>query len=188
MFKSHLTLKKKYKQQQEFLNTFQNGVSFRDVYMSVYLSVWMCMYICVYLSSFGMCTAFRKYFDFRGDGWCFSCLFNSFDSLKFFFLLFSAVKLRPKEGETYFDVVAIVDPVTRDAQRLAPLLLVCIQHCRVFCNNFNRFLFQFCNFEMFVFFLDSAVTCGLLMMQLKYIFLQNHCVLHNNKIMHLDSF
>lgn len=25
----------------------------------------------------------------------------------------------------YFDVVAVVDPVTREAQKLAPLLLVC---------------------------------------------------------------
>uniref|UniRef100_A0A8C3TM59 UDP-glucose ceramide glucosyltransferase-like 1 n=1 Tax=Catharus ustulatus TaxID=91951 RepID=A0A8C3TM59_CATUS len=50
----------------------------------------------------------------------------------------NAVKLRPKEGETYFDVVAIVDPVTRDAQRLAPLLLVLNQlinmNLRVFMN------------------------------------------------------
>ncbi|KAJ8270389.1 hypothetical protein GJAV_G00113890, partial [Gymnothorax javanicus] len=37
---------------------------------------------------------------------------------------YSAVKLRPSEGEVYFDVVAVVDPVTRDAQKLAPLLLV----------------------------------------------------------------
>uniref|UniRef100_A0A670I5Q3 UDP-glucose ceramide glucosyltransferase-like 1 n=1 Tax=Podarcis muralis TaxID=64176 RepID=A0A670I5Q3_PODMU len=37
---------------------------------------------------------------------------------------YSAIKLRPKEGETYFDVVAVVDPATRDAQRLAPLLMV----------------------------------------------------------------
>uniref|UniRef100_A0A3Q3WAW8 Uncharacterized protein n=1 Tax=Mola mola TaxID=94237 RepID=A0A3Q3WAW8_MOLML len=35
-----------------------------------------------------------------------------------------AVKIRPKEGQMYFDVVAVVDPVTRDAQKLAPLLLV----------------------------------------------------------------
>ncbi|XP_053452768.1 UDP-glucose:glycoprotein glucosyltransferase 1 isoform X2 [Nycticebus coucang] len=50
----------------------------------------------------------------------------------------SAVKLRPKEGETYFDVVAVVDPVTREAQRLAPLLLVLTQlinmNLRVFMN------------------------------------------------------
>lgn len=26
----------------------------------------------------------------------------------------------------YFDVVAVVDPVTREAQKLAPLLLVCV--------------------------------------------------------------
>ncbi|KAI4886186.1 hypothetical protein NFI96_032341, partial [Prochilodus magdalenae] len=36
---------------------------------------------------------------------------------------YSAVKIRPKEEEVYFDVVAVVDPVTRDAQKLAPLLL-----------------------------------------------------------------
>lgn len=42
----------------------------------------------------------------------------------YLFDLCSAIKLRPKEGETYFDVVAVVDPVTREAQRLAPLLLV----------------------------------------------------------------
>ncbi|XP_060034152.1 UDP-glucose:glycoprotein glucosyltransferase 1 [Erinaceus europaeus] len=50
----------------------------------------------------------------------------------------SAIKLRPKEGETYFDVVAVIDPVTREAQRLAPLLLVLTQlinmNLRVFMN------------------------------------------------------
>lgn len=40
------------------------------------------------------------------------------------FDLCSAIKLRPKEGETYFDVMAVIDPVTRESQRLAPLLLV----------------------------------------------------------------
>lgn len=39
-------------------------------------------------------------------------------------LSLSAVKIRPKEGDMYFDVVAVVDPVTRDAQKLAPLLTV----------------------------------------------------------------
>ena len=34
------------------------------------------------------------------------------------------MKIRPREGEVYFDVVAVVDPVTRDAQKVAPLLLV----------------------------------------------------------------
>ncbi|KAM4625190.1 UDP-glucose:glycoprotein glucosyltransferase 1 [Polymixia lowei] len=51
---------------------------------------------------------------------------------------FSAVKIRPKEGEVYFDVIAVVDPVTRDAQKLAPLLLVLKQlvnlNLRVFMN------------------------------------------------------
>uniref|UniRef100_A0A8C4X676 UDP-glucose ceramide glucosyltransferase-like 1 n=1 Tax=Erpetoichthys calabaricus TaxID=27687 RepID=A0A8C4X676_ERPCA len=50
----------------------------------------------------------------------------------------SAIKLRPKEGEVYFDVVAIVDPATRDAQKLAPLLMVLKQlinmNLRVFMN------------------------------------------------------
>lgn len=50
----------------------------------------------------------------------------------------SAVKIRPKEGDVYFDVIAVVDPVTRDAQKLAPLLLVLKQlvnvNLRVFMN------------------------------------------------------
>ncbi|XP_032403385.1 UDP-glucose:glycoprotein glucosyltransferase 1 isoform X2 [Xiphophorus hellerii] len=50
----------------------------------------------------------------------------------------SAVKIRPKEGDVYFDVVAVVDPVTRDAQKLAPLLSVLKQlvnvNLRVFMN------------------------------------------------------
>uniref|UniRef100_A0A669EAF0 UDP-glucose ceramide glucosyltransferase-like 1 n=1 Tax=Oreochromis niloticus TaxID=8128 RepID=A0A669EAF0_ORENI len=50
----------------------------------------------------------------------------------------SAVKIRPKEGDVYFDVVAVVDPVTREAQKLAPLLLVMKQlvnvNLRVFMN------------------------------------------------------
>ncbi|XP_029790655.1 UDP-glucose:glycoprotein glucosyltransferase 1 isoform X2 [Suricata suricatta] len=50
----------------------------------------------------------------------------------------SAIKMRPKEGETYFDIVAVIDPVTREAQRLAPLLLVLTQlinmNLRVFMN------------------------------------------------------
>uniref|UniRef100_A0A669EWV7 UDP-glucose ceramide glucosyltransferase-like 1 n=2 Tax=Oreochromis TaxID=8139 RepID=A0A669EWV7_ORENI len=51
---------------------------------------------------------------------------------------YSAVKIRPKEGDVYFDVVAVVDPVTREAQKLAPLLLVMKQlvnvNLRVFMN------------------------------------------------------
>ncbi|KAG8013261.1 UDP-glucose:glycoprotein glucosyltransferase 1, partial [Nibea albiflora] len=51
---------------------------------------------------------------------------------------YSAVKIRPKEGDVYFDVVAVVDPVTRGAQKLAPLLLVLKQlvnvNLRVFMN------------------------------------------------------
>uniref|UniRef100_A0A1A8MQF2 UDP-glucose ceramide glucosyltransferase-like 1 n=1 Tax=Nothobranchius pienaari TaxID=704102 RepID=A0A1A8MQF2_9TELE len=51
---------------------------------------------------------------------------------------YSAVKIRPKEGDVYFDVVAVVDPVTREAQKLAPLLMVLNQlvniNLRVFMN------------------------------------------------------
>ncbi|XP_028995907.1 UDP-glucose:glycoprotein glucosyltransferase 1 isoform X2 [Betta splendens] len=51
---------------------------------------------------------------------------------------YSAVKIRPKEGDMYFDIVAVVDPVTRDAQKLAPLLSVLKQlinvNLRVFMN------------------------------------------------------
>ncbi|XP_053315400.1 UDP-glucose:glycoprotein glucosyltransferase 1 isoform X2 [Spea bombifrons] len=50
----------------------------------------------------------------------------------------SAIKLRPKEGMTYFEVVAVVDPVTKAAQKLSPLLLVLNQilnmNLRVFMN------------------------------------------------------
>lgn len=83
------------------------------------------------------------------------------DTVKLFFLLFSAVKLRPKEGETYFDVVAVVDPVTRDAQRLAPLLLVCMKCGKVLYGDFKKSS-QFCNLGMFVFLPDWVVTSGLL--------------------------
>ncbi|XP_043557860.1 UDP-glucose:glycoprotein glucosyltransferase 1 isoform X2 [Chiloscyllium plagiosum] len=44
--------------------------------------------------------------------------------LRFFEGEFSAIKLRPKEEQVYFEVVAVTDPVTRDAQRLSSFLLV----------------------------------------------------------------
>uniref|UniRef100_A0A8C6XCR7 UDP-glucose ceramide glucosyltransferase-like 1 n=1 Tax=Naja naja TaxID=35670 RepID=A0A8C6XCR7_NAJNA len=43
---------------------------------------------------------------------------------QFFEDRYSAIKLKQKEEEIYFDVVGIVDPATREAQRLAPLLMV----------------------------------------------------------------
>nr|XP_061798346.1 UDP-glucose:glycoprotein glucosyltransferase 1-like [Nerophis lumbriciformis] len=50
----------------------------------------------------------------------------------------SAVKIRPREGDVYFDVIAVVDPVTRDTQKLAPFLIVLKQlvnvNMRVFMN------------------------------------------------------
>lgn len=87
----------------------------------------------------------------------FQMFIHMFGTLKLHFFLFSAVKLRPKEGETYFDVVAIVDPVTRDAQRLAPLLLV---RSRVVSN------FKFPHFGIFLF--DYVVTSGFLIICLSF--------------------
>ncbi|XP_073481572.1 UDP-glucose:glycoprotein glucosyltransferase 1 isoform X1 [Aquarana catesbeiana] len=55
---------------------------------------------------------------------------------------YSAIKMRPKEGMMYFEVLAIVDPVTKATQRLAPLLLVLNQiinmNLRVFMNCQSR--------------------------------------------------
>lgn len=36
----------------------------------------------------------------------------------------SVLQLAQREDEVFYDVVAIVDPLTRDAQKLAPLLAV----------------------------------------------------------------
>lgn len=37
----------------------------------------------------------------------------------------SVLHLAQREDEVFYDVVAIVDPLTREAQKLAPLLVVC---------------------------------------------------------------
>lgn len=53
------------------------------------------------------------------------------------------MKIRPKEGDTYFDVIAVVDPVTRDAQKLAPVLLVGCRvptHVDTVCTNMAVFI------------------------------------------------
>lgn len=36
----------------------------------------------------------------------------------------SVVKLEPQENEPFYDVIAIVDPLTREAQKMAHLLIV----------------------------------------------------------------
>ncbi|KAK6487138.1 UDP-glucose:glycoprotein glucosyltransferase 2 isoform X1 [Huso huso] len=50
----------------------------------------------------------------------------------------SVVQLPPREDEVYYDVVAVVDPLTREAQKVAPLLIVLGQvinmKLRVFMN------------------------------------------------------
>lgn len=46
---------------------------------------------------------------------------NQADQMWFFY---SVLQLAQREDEVFYDVVAIVDPLTRDAQKLAPLLVV----------------------------------------------------------------
>lgn len=41
-----------------------------------------------------------------------NCVFNS------------VVKIEPQENEPFYDVIAIVDPLTREAQKMAHLLIV----------------------------------------------------------------
>lgn len=36
----------------------------------------------------------------------------------------SVLQLSPREDEVFYDVVAIVDPLTREGQKLSPLLIV----------------------------------------------------------------
>lgn len=39
-------------------------------------------------------------------------------------LLLSVLHLAPRENEVFYDVVAIVDPLTREAQKMSSLLIV----------------------------------------------------------------
>lgn len=39
-------------------------------------------------------------------------------------VLLSVLHLSPRENEVFYDVVAIVDPLTREAQKMSPLLIV----------------------------------------------------------------
>lgn len=39
-------------------------------------------------------------------------------------LLLSVLRFSPRENEVFYDVVAIVDPLTREAQKMSPLLIV----------------------------------------------------------------
>lgn len=39
-------------------------------------------------------------------------------------LLLSVLHLSPRENEVFYDVVAIVDPLTREAQKMSSLLIV----------------------------------------------------------------
>lgn len=39
-------------------------------------------------------------------------------------VLLSVLHLSPRENEVVYDVVAIVDPLTREAQKMSPLLIV----------------------------------------------------------------
>lgn len=40
------------------------------------------------------------------------------------FCFCSVVKINPQENDMFFDVTAVVDPLTREAQRMAQILIV----------------------------------------------------------------
>ena len=48
-------------------------------------------------------------------------------------LLLSVLHLSPREKEVFYDVVAIVDPLTREAQKMSALLIV---SCILLSNSF----------------------------------------------------
>uniref|UniRef100_A0A674KEL9 UDP-glucose ceramide glucosyltransferase-like 1 n=1 Tax=Terrapene triunguis TaxID=2587831 RepID=A0A674KEL9_9SAUR len=57
------------------------------------------------------------------------CYFHKFNleffiSLTFYIFFNSIVKLDPQQNEPFYDVIAIVDPLTREAQKMAHLLIV----------------------------------------------------------------
>lgn len=59
----------------------------------------------------------------------FKCYFYKFNSEFSCHLLVncffnSVVKFEPQENEPFYDVIAIVDPLTREAQKMAHLLIV----------------------------------------------------------------
>lgn len=54
--------------------------------------------------------------------------------------LLSVLQLSPRENEVFFDVVAIVDPLTRAAQKMSPLLIVSYRRCPM-KTVFNTFFF-----------------------------------------------
>uniref|UniRef100_A0A4W3JNT5 UDP-glucose ceramide glucosyltransferase-like 1 n=1 Tax=Callorhinchus milii TaxID=7868 RepID=A0A4W3JNT5_CALMI len=70
--------------------------------------------------------------------------------LQFFAERLSVVKLRPKEEQVYFEVVAIADPVTRDTQQLAPLLLVSSRIEMAFWSPFTDFFLKVSHFYRYV--------------------------------------
>lgn len=51
-------------------------------------------------------------------------------------LLLSVLHLSPRENEVFYDVVAIVDPLTREAQKMSPLLIVSF----ILVSHLHRFL------------------------------------------------
>lgn len=56
-------------------------------------------------------------------------------------LFLSVLSLSPRENEVFYDVVAVVDPLTREAQKMSPLLIVsCILLFVFFSSLLHRFL------------------------------------------------
>uniref|UniRef100_A0A674KBQ2 UDP-glucose glycoprotein glucosyltransferase 2 n=1 Tax=Terrapene triunguis TaxID=2587831 RepID=A0A674KBQ2_9SAUR len=82
------------------------------------------------------------------------CYFHKFNleffiSLTFYIFFNSIVKLDPQQNEPFYDVIAIVDPLTREAQKMAHLLIV------------RRWQFLLiCSFVFYRFVLEPELTSG----------------------------
>lgn len=59
----------------------------------------------------------------------------------------SVLQLSPREGQVFYDVVAIVDPLTREAQKMSSLLLVRVLSL--------SFVFMCCDHVRFVLFAED---------------------------------
>ena len=98
---------------------------------SCLLSCWLCSFILFcYITSENRHTIISSSPE-RQIFW-FSVLLNTccitfvaeFALMCFFLLLLSILSLPPRENEVFYDVVAIVDPLTREAQKMSSLLMV----------------------------------------------------------------
>uniref|UniRef100_A0A672JTW5 UDP-glucose ceramide glucosyltransferase-like 1 n=1 Tax=Salarias fasciatus TaxID=181472 RepID=A0A672JTW5_SALFA len=76
----------------------------------------------------------------------------------------SVLRLSPRENEVFYDVVAIVDPLTREAQKISPLLIVSCVPPLVFSSSIlHRFLIHFYRFVLesdVIFLANETVSPG----------------------------